>query len=66
MIWLVGIAGFIVGFSGGVVLLRRWLRDKTQEELMTDKSLHRTYGLFVWFAAGVTAFAAIWLYRYYF
>ena len=66
MEWVVGIIGFLVGFGGGIALLNRWLKDRSREELIRDKALHKTYGLIVWMIAGVTAAGAIYLYRYYF
>ena len=66
MVWLVGIAGFVIGFIGGIYMLKRWLKDRSNEELVTDKSLHHTYGVFVWMVAAVTSAAAIWIYKIYF
>ena len=37
-----------------------------EEELLTNKSLHTTYGIFVWLVAGLTSAAAVWIYKSYF
>lgn len=66
MVWAVGILGFVVGFVGGVNLIKRWLSDRSKEELLTDKNLHTTYGIFVWMVAGLTSAAAVWIYKTYF
>ena len=65
MVWLVGILGFVCGFAGGLVLLNRWLKDRSNKDLMQDKSL-RSYGVFVWLVAAITSATAVWLYKYYF
>lgn len=65
MVWVAGVFGFICGFAGGLMLLKRWLKDRSNSELVQDKSL-RTYGIFVWMIAAVTSATAVWLYKYYF
>ncbi len=66
MIWAVGILGFICGFSAGLLCLKRWLADRSNGELLHDKNLQRTYGLFVWAVAAITSACAVWAYQYYF
>ncbi|PZP56029.1 MAG: hypothetical protein DI586_05060 [Micavibrio aeruginosavorus] len=65
MAWVAGIAGFILGFAGGLLLLRRWLKNVSNDELLRNKSF-RIYSVFVWLVAAVTSAAAVWLYSYYY
>ena len=66
MVWVFGIIGLVIGFVAGVGMMRVWLKDKTREELLTDKSLHLSYGLFVWLVAAIFSYISVWIYRTYF
>ncbi len=66
MIWVVGILGLIAGFALGQVILLRLLKDKTRQELLTNKSLHWQYGLLNWLIAAITSYASITAFRMYF
>lgn len=66
MVWVFGITGFIIGFAAGLYILKIWLKDKSREELMTDKSLHLSYGVFVWLIAVIGSAMSVFLYRNYF
>lgn len=66
MIWLVGIVGFISGFAAGQMILLRLLKDRTRDELLSDRSLRWRYGLFNWLIAIGTCVCAIITYRHYF
>ncbi len=66
MIYVVGIIGFIAGFALGLKILGYLLKDRSQEDLLQDKSLRMTYGLLAWAIAGLTAFCAIHAYKMYF
>ena len=66
MEWIVGIVGFIAGFGAGQLMLLRMLKDKTREELLSDKSLKMRYGMFNWLVAIGTCLCALAPYRYYF
>lgn len=66
MSWAIGIFGFVMGFCGGQYLLLRWLKEKSRSELLTNKDLHYTYGLFNWGMAIVGCLSALWIYHHYF
>ena len=66
MLWISGIGGFVIGFAAGLYILKIWLKDKSREELMMDKSLHVSYGGFVWLIAAIGAAMGVYLYRHYF
>ncbi len=66
MVWVVGFIGFAAGFGGGLVCLKKWLKDRSTEELLNNRDLRVPYGLFVWLAATITSSAAVFLYRAYF
>lgn len=52
-----GFIGFLFGFYAGLLILKVRLRDKTREELMTDKTLWWRNGWIVW----ATALFGVWL-----
>ena len=66
MIYVVGIIGFITGFALGLKILGYLLKERSQEDLLQDKSLRMTYGLLAWGIAGLTSFCAIHAYKIYF
>lgn len=66
MVYVIGIIGFISGFCLGMWILGHLLKDRSREELLQDKSLRMTYGLLTWGVAGLTAYCAVALYKYYF
>ncbi|MEM6780678.1 MAG: hypothetical protein AAF569_02320 [Pseudomonadota bacterium] len=66
MVYLIGILGFIGGFILGVMLIGIFLKSRSKQELMENKSIRWTYGVFVWFVAGLTAWAAVTTYNQYF
>lgn len=57
MIYIFGFVGFCFGFYAGLMIIKARLRDKSKEELVTDKTLHKKYGWIVW----VTALFGCWL-----
>ena len=59
------ILGLVIGFLSGLGILNILLKDKTREELKTDKSLQRKYGLIGWVVAVLGAYAG-WLLADYF
>jgi hypothetical protein len=63
MVYLIGIIGFIGGFSCGIFMIGQFLRHKPKRDLVQDKSLRWTYGLFVWVMAAAGAYSAVWIYR---
>jgi hypothetical protein len=66
MSWVVGIIGFIVGFAAGQMLLLHMLKDRSREELLSDRNLKWKYGTFNWLIAIATCLSFLALYRYYF
>lgn len=66
MIYLIGILGFIGGFSLGVMLIGFILRQRSKKELMENKSFRWTYGVLVWIVAAFGAWAAVTVYSQYF
>ena len=66
MSWVIGIFGFFMGFASGQYFLLRWLKDKSQSELLNNKNLRYTYGLFNWGMAIMGCISALWIYHHYF
>lgn len=66
MIYVVGTIGFIGGFVLGQMILLRLLKDRSKDELITDKSLGWTYGLLNWVMAIGGAASAVSIYNKYF
>jgi hypothetical protein len=65
MIYIIGTVGFIAGFVLGQILLMRWLKEYSKEELLENKDLHWKYGFFNWVVAIVTSASSVWLYRHF-
>ncbi len=66
MNWIIGILGFLGGFAFGQVLLMRWLKDKSKAELLSNKDLRYSYGIFNWIMAIVGCLSSLWLYHHFF
>lgn len=62
MIYVFGIIGFVLGFAAGLFAVHHYLRGKTRQELIHDKSLRWTYGLAVWASGGIGAALGVWLF----
>lgn len=58
------IVGLITGFAVGLGVLNVLLRDKTKQQLKTDKALQRRYGSLGWLFALLGALAGWWLSYY--
>ncbi len=65
MVWVFGIVGFISGFLLGQVFLMKWLKNKSREELLNDRSLKWKYGLFNWGIAILVCLCAIYVHGYF-
>ncbi len=63
MIYLFGIAGFILGFIGGLFVIALFLKGYSAKQLTRDKSLRWTYGLAVWLFGALGAGAGVWVYE---
>lgn len=63
MIYIFGMAGFVLGFAGGLAIIRIFLKNYSKRELLQDKSLRWTYGLAVWMMSGLGIWAGIWLHN---
>lgn len=59
MVYVIGTIGFLAGFALGVLILNGLLKDRSRAELLEDRGLKWTYGLFVWVVAAVTSYAAV-------
>ena len=66
MVYVVGTIGFFGGFALGVIILNRLLADRSRAELLEDRGLKWTYGLFAWIVAAVSSYAAVQSYNVYF
>lgn len=53
--------GLIFGFLAGLGVLNIVLKDKTRDELKTDKYLQRKYGSLCWLIALCCAYIGWWL-----
>ncbi len=63
MVYIFGVIGFVLGFTGGLLVINLFLKSFTASELMREKSLRWTYGLAVWIFAAMGAYAGVWLYN---
>ena len=63
---VIGIIGALGGFIMGQMILYFLLRHKSNEELLTDKSLKLKFGLLNWACAALGAYAFIQTYQHYF
>lgn len=63
MVYLYGIIGFIAGFSLGLGVINVMTRSYSSRELLNNKSLRWTYGLFVWLFAGIGGYGGVWLFN---
>lgn len=61
---LCAIVGLLIGFGLGLGVLNVLLRDKTKQDLKTDKGLQRKYGALGWGVALLGALAGWWLADY--
>jgi hypothetical protein len=59
LIYVFGIAGFVLGFVGGLFIIHLFLKNLSKRELLGDKSLRWTYGLAVWIFAGLCAWGGV-------
>lgn len=66
MVYLFGISGFIGGFILGLFVISLFLKDKSRDELVKDKSYHWKYGVLVWLIAAFTSWASVQFFREYF
>ena len=66
MVYVIGTIGFFAGFALGVFILNHLLKDRSRAELLEDRGLKWTYGLFVWIVAAVTSYAAVQSYNIHF
>lgn len=66
MVYIAGIIGFIGGFVIGQLILLRLLKDVSQEELLKNKNLGWTYGVFNWFFAIMGAVSTVYAYNIWF
>jgi hypothetical protein len=66
MIYGAGVAGFIIGFIFGQMVLYFLLRNKTNQELLKDRYLKMKYGTINWACAGLGVYGFIKMYRLYF
>ena len=64
MVYVVGVVGFLGGFALGLWALRYILKDRSNADLVSDKSL-RMYGLVTWLIAVLGAASAMALWGHY-
>ncbi len=63
MVYVFGTIGFLAGFCLGILILNGLLKNRSKKDLLEDRGLKWTYGLFVWLVAAVTAYAAVQSYH---
>lgn len=63
MVYVFGISGFVIGFLAGLFVIHQFLRSYSSGQLVRDKSLRWTYGLFVWVFAGLGSWLGVWFYE---
>ena len=65
MVYVVGFFGFLAGFALGQLLLVRWLKDRSREDLLNDRNLRWSYGVFNWLVAGLCCWLSVVMYNQY-
>ncbi len=65
MTYIIGLIGFVCGFAAGQAALMVMLRHRSNREILKDKSIHWSYGLFNWLVAGLGAWLAMSLHALY-
>lgn len=66
MVYVVGTIGFFSGFALGILILNGLLKDRSSQELLQDRQLKWTYGLFAWCVAAVGSYASVQVFNIYF
>ena len=66
MVYFIGVIGFIGGFMAGQMLLYFLLRNRSREELLSDKYLKWQYGVLNWLVAILGSYSFISIYERYF
>ena len=66
MVYLFALVGLVFGFSVGLGTINVILRNKTKEEIETDKSLRAKFGLLVWGFAFVGGWLGVYIFNNYF
>ena len=63
MVYVAGTIGFILGFALGMYIISLKLKNKSREELLTNKALWWAYGTLNWIIGLVGCLSAIYLYN---
>lgn len=66
MVYVIGTIGFFTGFGLGVLILNKLLMDRSRDELLQDRGLKWTYGLFTWILAVGMSYASVQMFNIYF
>lgn len=66
MIYVSGMTGFIGGFILGQMIIYFLLRHRRREDLLADRNLRWTYGLFNWIVAALGAYSFVLMHQAYF
>lgn len=64
MVYIFAFVGFVMGFGVGLGLINVILRNKSMDEIKSDKSLRWRFGLLVWLFAIFGGWAGIWIHNY--
>lgn len=65
MVYIAGITGFFAGFVLGQVMLMHWLKDRSKEEILHNRDLRWSYGVFNWLVAGLCSWLFVVMYNHY-
>ena len=65
MVYVVGTIGFFAGFALGIMILQGLLKDRSNQELLEDRGLKWTYGLFAWGVAAIGSYASVQVFNIY-
>lgn len=63
MVYIFGFFGFMIGFGVGLGIINVILRNRSIEEIRTDKTAKWKYGVVVWFVAILGAYIGVWIYN---
>jgi len=66
MVYVFGFIGLLAGFAAGQVFIYYQLRGRSREDLLNDRSLRWTYGVFNWIIAAVGVYCFVFMYNQYF
>ena len=66
MVYVFGFIGLVIGFAAGQVFIYFQLRDRKREDILNDRGLRWTYGVFNWIIAAIGVYCFVFMYNHFF